>query len=132
MARAGAYFDSLLGAVNRLSPERQEYPIARTFLARAQAGLGQRSEALETIRLLRAQERDIPDALSSARMEQWLIWTYALVGEQEAALDHVELLLERPSFLSIPYLRLAQLPGGLDQNPRYRQLVSQGPTRPTS
>jgi serine/threonine-protein kinase len=54
-----------------------------------------------------------------------LAWIYTLVGNREAALDQLEILLSRPSHISVPLLRLDPRWDALREHPRFRQLLAE-------
>ena len=69
---------------------------------------------------------DGADALRSMMLRGSLVWTYAMLGEHDAALDHIDALLARPSMMSTPYLEVAPFPDALRRHPRFRRLL-EGP-----
>ena len=67
---------------------------------------------------------DSNDQLGSRAMHESLVWIYVQVGNYEAAIDHLEHLMAMPSLISAQYLRVALLPQGLRDHPRFQQLVN--------
>ncbi len=81
-------------------------PKALSSLGVALAALGRRDEAIEAA--LRATEI-VPLAtdpwFAQVHIED-LAWVYTLLGDYDAALEQLEVLLEQPSRITIPYLKL--------------------------
>ncbi len=50
---------------------------------------------------------------------------YAAVGEPESAMDRLEFLLERPTAVSIPLLRVDPVWDPIREHPRFRALVAE-------
>ena len=124
-ALARAYFDSLATAV-RAAPAASGDPVVSMFLGRAYAGLGNRSLSLRQAGLLETELLRANDALRALAVRVSLVWIYGMLGEDDAAIDHLEALLEVPSPVSVTYLRIAALPGTIRLRPRFRELVSKG------
>ena len=128
LPRSRAYYDSLRTAVRVAARTRMGDPILTTLLARAEAGLGRKAAAMEQVALLERAISESGDALQSMMLRSSLVWTYAMLGEPDPALDHVDALLAAPSMMSTPYLRVVPFPDPLRRHPRYRELLGdQGP-----
>ncbi len=123
LPRARAYYDSLRTAVQGAARARVGDPTLMTLLARAYAGLGRREDAMGQVALLERAVGESADALRDMAVREALVWTYAMLGEEDAALDHLEALLATPSMMSMPYLQVAPFPDTLRQHPRFRQLL---------
>ncbi len=119
---ARAYYDSLVTVLEGVSPERSDDPVVTVLLGLGYAGLGQRKEAIERAQIIEAMISGSDDVLLAGMMQRSLVWIYALVGEYDRAIDNLEYLLATPSFVSVPYLKVEQFPGNLDQHPRFQQL----------
>ncbi|MEJ2086160.1 MAG: tetratricopeptide repeat protein, partial [Acidobacteriota bacterium] len=96
-------------AFGKLEARRIESPDNEKLLSSlgvALAALGKRGEALETA--LRATEV-VPLAtdpwFAQVHIED-LAWVYTLLGEYDQALEQLEMLLERPSRITIEFLKL--------------------------
>jgi serine/threonine-protein kinase len=124
-ALARAYFDSLATAV-RAAPAASGDPVVSMFLGRAYAGLGNRSLSLRQAGLLETELLRANDALRALAVRVSLVWIYGMLGEDDAAIDHLEALLGVPSPVSVTYLRIAALPGTIRLRPRFQELVSEG------
>jgi hypothetical protein len=64
------------------------------------------------------------DVYTGAYMQHQLVHVYILVGENEKALDKLELLLKIPYYLSPGWLRIDPTFDPLRQNPRFRRLIA--------
>jgi serine/threonine-protein kinase len=122
-ARSRAYYDSLRTSVRAAALTRSGDPLLTAYWARAEAGLGQRDAAMEQVALLEQAIDQSSDALQKMMLRGWLVWTYAILGEPDPAIDHIEALLAAPSPMSTPYLRVAPFPDDLRSHPRYRGLL---------
>jgi hypothetical protein len=64
------------------------------------------------------------DAYSAAYNQHLLARIYLLAGEQEKAIDQLELLLRIPYYLSVGWLRIDPTFDSLRKNPRFERLVA--------
>jgi tetratricopeptide (TPR) repeat protein len=64
------------------------------------------------------------DAVYGVWVQRQLARIYLLVGEIEKAVEQLELLLERPSYLSAAWLRIDPTYAGLRGNPRFERLLA--------
>ena len=124
-ALSRAYFDSLATAV-RAAPAATGDPVVSMFLGRAYAGMNNRSLSLRQAGLLETALLQANDALTALAVRASLVWIYGMLGEDDAAIDHLEALLEVPSPVSLTYLRIAALTGTIRLRPRFQELVSEG------
>jgi len=128
VTEARAYYDSLLGALDSLPGVGD--PTMELFYARALAGLGRRGEAITRARNLESLIPTLSDPLRAEAVQRSLVEVYAMVGEYDAALDHLEALLRVPSLISVAYLRIGHFPGMLRRHPRFQQLLDRAPQPP--
>jgi tetratricopeptide (TPR) repeat protein len=122
--RARVYYDSLLTVLRRVPHERAEDAVVNVLFGLAHAGLGQKTQAIQRAKTIESLVTANEDGLRSNRMLMSLAWIYGMVGDYDAAIDNIQRLLAVPSRVSVPYLRIAELPGNLKQHPRFRQLVN--------
>ncbi len=122
--QARAYYDSLLTVLDQLPPERADDPVVNVLFGVAHAGLGQKTEAIQRAKIIESLATAGEDGLRSSQMLMSLVGIYSLVGDYDAAIDNIQHLLAVPSLISLPYLKVAELPGNLRQHPRFQQLVS--------
>jgi len=128
-ARERAYADSLRAV---LEPKVREQPDAAALhsrLAIAYAGLGRRADAVREAR--RGVELDPVerDAIDGAFRLVDLAFTYARVGEEDAAVETFARLLAIPSPIAAPGLRAtpARAIAALRRNPRFQRLLAAQP-----
>ncbi len=121
---ARAAFDSslvLLDAVMRELPDDWRVHVARGL---ALAGLGRRDEALREARWLQQSEVYREDAFSGPIVAERRAWILAQVDDADAALDEIERLLARPSWLSVHTLQLDPIWDPIREHPRFKALPS--------
>lgn len=122
---AVTYSDSLLSAVQQVARLRPSDPVVHMFRGRAFAAVGRKADALEEAQHLEELIGESRDALRATTMRSTLVWIYAMAGEPDRAMEHVEQLLRVPSLISVPYLRVADPPNDLRSHPRYRRLIGE-------
>ncbi len=123
--RARVYYDSLRAVAQVAAAERPANPVAQMFLGLAYAGLDRKLNAVRHAGQLEGLLAQSRDALRNAVMRNALVSIYAIVGEDDAAMDHLEQLLSGPSLMSVPYLKVAQFPGTLRDHPRFKRLTEE-------
>ncbi len=119
-----AYYDSLrivLEAAVAGHPEEARY---HGILGIAYAGLGRKDDAVRegqsALTLLPLSE----DAFYGTAMNRLLAETYVLVGEHDAAIDQLELLLSIPAaYVSAPWIRVDPVWDPLRGHPRFQALL---------
>ncbi len=95
----------------------------RSKLGMALAGVGRKDEAIREGRRATEQFPISKDALAGVGPVVDLAFIYTRVGEHDAALDQIELLLSEPNFVSIELFRRGPIWQPLRQNPRFKELV---------
>jgi serine/threonine-protein kinase len=118
-----AYYDTARAVLEgRLGlPFGQVDPHAQLGLAFA--GLGRSGEAIREGQIALEQFPMSQDAMSGTDQLTNLARIYAMVGEADAAIDQLELLLSVPSMLSIPALQLDPTWDPLREEPRFQRLL---------
>ena len=113
-------------ARDRLEKELREKPDdyeLHSLLGISYAGLGRKEEAIRegkrAVELLPVSK----DALWGPEVIDDLAFVYALVGEQNAAIDQIEYLLTIPSGISVPLLRISPRYDPLRNHPRFKKLL---------
>jgi eukaryotic-like serine/threonine-protein kinase len=119
-----AAFDSARVVLDSLVQQRPEDPRVRTARGLALAGLGRRAEALREADWLQRSEIYRNDAFEGPILAEQRARILAQAGEAEAALDELERLLSRPSWISVHTLRLDPLLDPLRGHPRYQALLT--------
>jgi serine/threonine-protein kinase len=121
-AGARAAFDSarvLLDARLAQVPDDWQAVAARGL---ALAGMKQREPALADLRRLERWAKN-PGGYIEARLSEERAMILAQLGESAAALDEIERLLQTPSMLSVPALRLDPIWDPIRDHPRFRALL---------
>jgi serine/threonine-protein kinase len=121
---ARAYYDSLVTALERIPPERDDDPVVAVLRGLGYAGLGKKNQAVKRASDIEAMITGSDDVLFTDTMQRSLVWIYALIGEYDSAIDNLQHLLATPSLVSTPYLRVELFPGNLKQHPRFQQLLT--------
>jgi serine/threonine-protein kinase len=105
--RSRASFESARDLLEKAVLERPEDARIHSALGIAYAALGRRDEALRegkrAVEMIPVSE----DALRGPTQIENLALIYMLLGEFDAAVDQVDYLLSTPSYVSVPYLRVA-------------------------
>ena len=122
-ARARAYFDSSLAALEPMATKDPDDPRVHSALGVAYAGMGRKQDA---IREGRAAVEMMPmqrDVVKGYNHEWELARIYTMVGEQEQAIAMLEHLLEVPGYLTAAWLRMDPTWDPLRGQPRFQRLV---------
>jgi serine/threonine-protein kinase len=123
---ARAAFDSALVLVDSVLaelPDDWRVHIARGL---ALAGLGRREGALREARWVEESEIYRYDDNFGTWLAEYRAWILAQAGEADAAIDELERLLERPSYVSVPKLRLDPSWDPIREHPRFQALLARG------
>ena len=118
-----AYYESARSILETKIKELPEDSRFRSSLGIAYAGLGRKADAI--------REGELATVLLPVTKEAWrgayriedLARIYVMVGEFDKALEKLEFLLDVPSELSIPLLRLDPVWDPLRDYPRFKKLV---------
>lgn len=124
--RAAAYYDSARVTYEEQVREAPDDYAAHGNLGIAYAGLGRREEAIREGKLaveIMPLSRDAGEGLH--RLND-LAKIYTMLGEQDAAIDQLEVLLSVPSQVTVPLLKIDPRWDPLREHPRFRALVSGG------
>jgi tetratricopeptide (TPR) repeat protein len=135
-------YGQVYGLMNESHFERKHYDSARALLetrieggaedARlhsalgiAYAGLGRKEDAIREGKLAVELLPISKEAYRGAYRAIDLAQVYAMVGEADAAIDQIELLLSIPSPLSVPLLRLDPIWEPLRGHPCFQRLIGE-------
>jgi serine/threonine-protein kinase len=122
-ALARAYYDSVRVMMERKLAFRPEEARNHSLLGVAYAGLGRKNEALQeatrATELLPVSE----DALWGRALRENLAWVHAKVGEYDAAIEELEVLLSIPGPVSVPLLSIDPFWDPLRDHPRFQALL---------
>ncbi len=122
--RARAYADSARMILAEEAREAPGDPGARVGLGVALAYLGRKPDAIREGERCAALLPNQSDAITVTELQYQLVELYVLVDEPEKALDYLEPLLKRPSWLSAARLRIDPSFEPLRGNPRFERVVS--------
>jgi serine/threonine-protein kinase len=119
-----AFFDSARVVLEERSAARPDDPTLHAVLGFTYAGLGRREEAIREGR--RAVELRPPsrDTWLGVDMVRSLATTYATLGEADSAVKQLRLLLEVPSWISLPALRSDPTWDPIRRDPDFGALVA--------
>jgi serine/threonine-protein kinase len=125
LSASRAFFDSARTVLEARTASRPDDPALRSLLGFTYAGLGRREEAMRDGR--RAVELRPPskDTWLGVDMVRSLATTYAMLGEADSAVKQLRLLLEVPSWISVPALRADPTWDPIRRNPGFRALVAE-------
>jgi len=119
------YYDSARALIEARAEQHPDDSRLRSALGLAYAGLGRREDAL--------REGELAVALLPMSTETWrggrrvrdLARIYTMVGEYDAAIDHLESLLAVPSPMTVVTLRLDPTWAPLRDQPRFQRLLEE-------
>jgi serine/threonine protein kinase/Tfp pilus assembly protein PilF len=122
---ANKHYGSALGIIQdkiNEEPEDDRSCLYYSSLGLAYAGLGRKQDAIKAHqRSIALDQKYHPGASSKVKD---LARIYATLGDLNAAIDQIEILLERPPGLSIPLLRIDPAWKPLRDHPRFKQLLA--------
>src|SRR2546422_3659497 len=119
-----AYSDSARVVLEAAVKQRPKDAGFHGALGLAYAGLDRKGEAVREARRSLELVPISKDAFFGAARAVNLAHVYALVGEHEAAIDQLKLLLSIPSEISIPLLRVDPNWDSLRGDPRFQRLLA--------
>ena len=122
-----AYSDSARAVLEADIKKRPEDAGFRAALGLAYAGLNRKADAIREARRSLELLPLSKDAYFGAARVVNLAHVYALVGESEAAIEQLKLLLSIPSEISIPLLRVDPNWDSLRGDPRFQRLLAGTP-----
>jgi tetratricopeptide (TPR) repeat protein len=123
---ARIYADSVIGVLEPLIRSAELDAAMRFQLAIAYATLGRGREALREGEAAAALKPIEKDALEGVHYAASLAYVYALSGDLDRAIAHLERLLGIPSPISIPALRTDPRWNSFQSDPRFRRLIEDG------
>jgi TolB-like protein/Flp pilus assembly protein TadD/predicted Ser/Thr protein kinase len=119
--RALTSYQSALALMEEMVQARPEDGRAYSTLGLAYAGLGRKDDAIRAGR--KGLELNPHDALVFQVLEWHLVQTLLLLGEHDAALDHIEHLLSIPSAISVQFLKITPEIDPLRDHPRFKRIL---------
>ncbi|HSG82588.1 MAG TPA: hypothetical protein VLC48_10080 [Gemmatimonadota bacterium] len=118
-----AYYDSARAVLDGRVDEPMGQVDPHAQLGLAYAGLGRGAEAIREGQSSVERFPFSDDAMSGVDQLTTLARIYVMIGELDAAIDQLELLLSVPSMLSIPALQLDPTWDPLRDHPRFQRLL---------
>ncbi len=123
---AVTYYDSArVTYEERVRIDRDDH-VAHSYLGIAYAGLGRREEAIREGKLAVEIMPLSRNAWAGTGPILRLAKIYAMLGEQDAAIDQLEVLLSVPSNISVALLKIDPQWDPLREHPRFRALLAGG------
>ena len=122
--RERAYYDSTRIHLEARTEERPDDERFRSALGIAYAALGRKEAAIREGELAVELIPVSKEAVRGVRRLEDLALIYATVGEYDAAIDQLEILLSVPSHTSAPMLRIDPAWDPLRDNPRFQALLA--------
>jgi len=122
---ARASFDAARQRLEKRTREKPQDHDLHRFLGLAYAGLGRKAEAIREGKRATELVPVSKDALWGPEQIEDLAFIYLMVGEKNAAMDHLEYLLSIPYDLSIPLLRIDPRWDSIRNEPRFRKIVAE-------
>ncbi len=119
-----SHYSSSRELLERKIKEYPEDAILHSMLGIAYAGLGRKKEAIREGKLCVELLPESKDAFNAPILLEDLAQIYTMVGEYDAALDQIDLLLSMPSYFSYWLLQLDPRWDPLRNHPRYQELLS--------
>jgi DNA-binding SARP family transcriptional activator/TolB-like protein len=120
---ARAHYDSARYVLERAKLERPRDPLVRGRLGLAYAGLGRSDDAVRegtaAVRLRSVAD----DAVDGPLVLETLARIFSMLGEHDAALERLEILLSVPSLTSKELVRIDPAWADLRDNPRFERLT---------
>jgi tetratricopeptide (TPR) repeat protein len=123
--RALACYESARSILEKELEERPDDHHDHCILGLIHAGLGLRDDAIREGKMAVELLPVSKDAVMGVSMLEGLALIYVMVGEHDAALDHIEYLLSIPSDVSVASLRLNPRYDPLRKLPRFQKLLQQ-------
>jgi hypothetical protein len=120
-----AYFDSAASVLEGRTASRPDDPALHADLGFAYAGLGRREDAMREGRRAVDLRPPSKDTWLGVDMLRALAITYATLGEADSAVKELRLLLEVPSWISIPSLRADPTWDPIRRDPGFRALIGE-------
>jgi TolB-like protein/Tfp pilus assembly protein PilF len=122
-ASARQFFENARGFAEKDIQQRPNDASAHANLAGALAWLGQKEAALAEVK--RAQELmpESKDAFDGPQITEALAQIYAIFGDAASAVPILEGLLQRPSQVTVPFLKLNPVWDSIRTDPQFQALI---------
>jgi serine/threonine protein kinase/tetratricopeptide (TPR) repeat protein len=123
-AASRAYFDSAAVVLAGRAADRPEDPALHADLGFAYAGLGRREDAMREGQRAVELRPISKDTWLGVDMLRSLAITYATLGEADSAVKQLRVLLQVPSWISVPALRADPTWDRIRRDPGFRALLA--------
>ena len=120
-----AYYDSTRSMLETRIQQRPDDERLRSALGIAYAGLGRKADAIREGELAVELLPMSKEAFRGAYRAEDLARIYTTVGEYDAAIDQLAILLAVPSPTAVPMLRIDPTWNPLRDHPRFQRLLEQ-------
>lgn len=120
---AKKYYEEARSILEAKIAEHPQDARFHSSLGIAYAGLGRKEDSIREGKLAVELMPVSKEAMVGPYRVEDLAIIYVMVGEFDSAIDQLELLLDRPSYLSIPLLRLDPAWDPLRNHPRFKRLL---------
>ena len=101
----------------------------RIQLAKVLAFLGEKDPALAEARRASELQPESKDALEGPEITEGVAQVYAILGDNDRAIEILDGLLNRPSFVTVPSLRVNPIWDPLRNDPRFQALIDRHDTK---
>ncbi|MHC4594014.1 MAG: protein kinase domain-containing protein [Planctomycetota bacterium] len=123
---AKKYYDEARNILEAKIQQQRQDARFHSSLGVAYAGLGRKEDAIREGKLAVEMLPVSKEAMTGPHLVDDLARINVMVGEFDAAIDQLELLLSIPSTLSVPLLRLDPAWDPLRDHPRFKKLLETG------
>jgi TolB-like protein/Tfp pilus assembly protein PilF len=123
--RARAIYDTMIVTTKEWEIMRPDYGTPHAQRGVAYAGLGRREEAVREGKLAVEMQNVSADAWYGPESIYYLAVIYRMVGDYDAAIDQLELVLSIPSTITGPILEIDPQWDPLREHPRFQALMEQ-------
>ena len=120
-----SYFDSAAVVLEGRIASRPDDPALYADLAVAYAGLGRREDAVREGQRAVSLRPISRDTWLGVDMLRNLAIVYATLGQADSAVKHLRVLLQVPSWISVPALRADPTWGPIRRHPGFRGLIAE-------
>lgn len=101
----------------------------RIQLAKVLAFLGEKDPALAEARRASELQPESKDALDGPEITEGVAQVYAILGDNDRAIEILDGLLNRPSYVTVPSLRVNPIWDPLRNDPRFQALIDRHDTK---
>lgn len=122
-ALAKAYADSALNQIQREIAKRPDDPRLYSALGLAFALQGNKEKAIQAGKQALELYPMSKDVLGGSQYVFRLAEIYSIIGNQDNAIDQLDLLLSMPSEISVAFLKIDSMFDPIRDNPRYQKMI---------